>query len=286
MDSPRPLIGCIGQGYVGKNYADDLEARGFEVVRYALEEPYVANKDRIASCDVVFIGVPTPTTPEGFDDSIVRDAVGLVGEGKIAVIKSTVIPGASARIQEAYPTRIVLFSPEFLREVSAAKDVAQPFANIVGMSVDDEQHRQAAEIVLTTLPSAPYTTIISSTEAEIIKYAHNASGYTQVIFFNLMYELAQKLGYGWERIGETLKADPLISNTYSNPVHKSGRGGGGHCFIKDFAALKEVYEQVVPEDALGQAVLEAIERKNIELLTNSGKDLDLLEGVYGKDLRV
>lgn len=37
------LIGFIGQGFIGKNYADDFENRGYEVVRYALEEPYLKN---------------------------------------------------------------------------------------------------------------------------------------------------------------------------------------------------------------------------------------------------
>ncbi len=59
-------IGFIGQGFIGKSYADDLERRGKKVVRYSLEEPYIKNKDRIRDCDIVFIAVPTPTTPEGF----------------------------------------------------------------------------------------------------------------------------------------------------------------------------------------------------------------------------
>ena len=51
-------IGFIGQGWVGKHYADDFEARGHDVVRYALEEPYVANKERVAECGIVFVAVP------------------------------------------------------------------------------------------------------------------------------------------------------------------------------------------------------------------------------------
>ncbi|MBI3627961.1 MAG: hypothetical protein HY220_04450, partial [Candidatus Sungbacteria bacterium] len=86
-------IGFIGQGWLGKNYADDFEERGFPVVRYSLEEPYRANKDKIASCDIVFVAVPTPTTPQGFDGSLVSKVVPLVGEGKIAVVRSTLRPG-------------------------------------------------------------------------------------------------------------------------------------------------------------------------------------------------
>ena len=65
-------IGFIGQGWIGKHYADEFQARMYDVIRYSLEEPYIQNKERIKECEVVFIAVPTPTTPEGFDDSIVR----------------------------------------------------------------------------------------------------------------------------------------------------------------------------------------------------------------------
>ena len=40
-------IGFIGQGWIGKNYSDDFEKRGYEIVRYSLEEPYVKNKEKI-----------------------------------------------------------------------------------------------------------------------------------------------------------------------------------------------------------------------------------------------
>lgn len=275
-----PRIGCIGQGFVGKSYADDFERRGYEVVRYALEEPHRANKGSIKECDIVFIAVPTPTTPAGFDDSIVREAIGLVGPSKIAVIKSTVVPGTTVSLQEQHPDRILLYSPEFLLEVSAAHDAAHPFSNIVGTGADSPSHLRAAERVHAVLPAAPFARTMSSTEAEIVKYAHNGSGYTQIIFFNLMYDLARKLGYDWDRIGEALKADPLISNTYSNPVHKGGRGAGGHCFIKDFAALRNLYDRTA-HDPEGSGVFAALEAKNRALLTESGKDLHLLAGVYG-----
>jgi len=117
--------------------------------------------------------------------------------------------------------------------------------------------------------------------AEIIKYTHNVSGYTQIITFNLMYEIARTLGHDWGNIGKALLADPLISNRYSNPVHKSGRGAGGHCFIKDFAAIADVYEKIVG-DKDGINVLRSLEIKNKKLLRSSGKDENLLEEVYGK----
>ena len=54
------LIGFIGQGWIGKNYADDFETRGYRIVRYAKEEPHSHNREKIGGCDIVFIAVPTP----------------------------------------------------------------------------------------------------------------------------------------------------------------------------------------------------------------------------------
>ncbi len=281
MHTELVTVGFIGQGFIGKNYADDFERRGFSVVRYALEEPYRGNREKIQDCDIVFIAVPTPTTPDGFDDSIVRGAIALVGEGKVAVVKSTIVPGSTKSFQAEHPGRIVLYSPEFLSEATAAHDAAHPFSNIVGMPVNDEAHRLAAAAVHKILPAAPFSLTCDSTEAELIKYAHNVSGYTQVITFNVVYELARELGVPWDAVGKAISADPLISNRYANPVHKSGRGAGGHCFIKDLAAFARLYESRVP-DALGLAFLKAAEQKNIALLTESGKDTDLLRGVYGE----
>ena len=278
----KPRIGFIGQGYVGKNYADDFERRGFQVVRFALEKPYRDNKDGIRECDILFIAVPTPTTPEGFDDSVVRDAIALAGAGRTVIVKSTVVPGTTKSFQAQYPDRVIFYSPEFLSEATAAHDAAHPFSNILGSAADDDAHRAAAARVHAILPAASFAQTCDSTEAELIKYAHNGSGYVAVVFFNLMYDLAQKSGADWSVIEEALRADPFIASQYVKPVHKSGRGAGGHCFIKDFAALRGLYEEEVG-DAEGIAALSAIEAKNISLLKESGKDIDLIKGVYGPD---
>lgn len=272
-------IGFIGQGFVGKNYADDFEARGYAVIRYAKEKPYNKNKDAIKDCDIVFIAVPTPTTPKGYDASIIRKVLPLTGVGTIVVLKSTIFPGLTEKIQEEFPDRIVINSPEFLSEATASHDVSHPFVNIVGMTKETVEHKKAAKLVHSILPKAPKNFTMKSIEAEIIKYSHNCSGYTQIIFFNLIYDLSQKMGANWKTIEEAIKVDPFIPTRYASPVHKSGRGAGGHCFIKDFAALREVYENMVADQS-GISILKNMEKKNIELLYSSGKDVEILEGVY------
>ena len=164
----KRLIGFIGQGWIGKHYADDFEARGHNVVRYSREEPHINNGDKIKECDIVFIAVPTPTTPDGFDDSILRQVIKKVGKNKIAVIKSTLLPGTTEKIQKENPDIFVFHSPEFLTEVTAAYDAANPNRNIIGMPVDNDEYREKAKLILSILPKAPFELISSAREAEFI----------------------------------------------------------------------------------------------------------------------
>ena len=280
MAAKKPRIGFVGQGYVGHNYADNFEARGFALVRYSLEEAYKMNKDKIKDCDVVFVCVPTPTTPKGFDLSIVEAGLSLVGRGKIAVIKSTILPGSTEKLQKKFPSLTLLFSPEFLSVATAKQDTDNPFINIVGMPIDDAKHRAAAKLAHGIFPKAPFASTMSSNEAEITKYAHNMSGYTQILTFNLLFDMAEKLGCNWQHVQEAIESDPLVCNRYANPVHKGGRGAGGACFIKDLAAFAREYERAI-ERPEGKAFLEAIQKNNIALLAQTGKDIDLLTEVYG-----
>ncbi|MFM2339800.1 MAG: hypothetical protein RLZZ360_436 [Candidatus Parcubacteria bacterium] len=281
-------IGFIGQGFIGRHLADDFESRGFFVVRYALEPEYAQHKDSIATCDVVFIAVPTPTTPSGFDVSILESVLPLVGVGRVAVIKSTILPGTTKRLQALFPQIIVLHSPEFLREKSAREDTVMPPRTIIGLPVQDNAHEAAAQRVVALLPKSPYTCITGSNEAELIKYAGNNFLALKVVFMNIIFDAAQAVEADYATIVNAMKADPRIGSSHMEVVSQSGhagslpgRGAGGHCFPKDWAAFADWYESTVPHDISGQAMLTAIETKNTTLLRASKKDLDLVAGIYG-----
>ena len=276
-------IGFVGQGWIGKNYANDFEKRGYDVIRYALEEAYIANKEKIKECDIVFVAVPTPTTKKGFDPSIVRSAMQVVGCGKIAVIKSTILPGTTERIQAENPDIFVLHSPEFLVESTAAYDAAHPSRNIIGIPIENDTYIQKAKGVLAVLPEAPYSKILSAKDAEFVKYAGNCFLLTKVLYMNLLFDLVKAMDGNWKDIREALIHDGRVGASHSEPVHKSGRGAGGDCFIKDFEAFRSMYKEKVG-DPLGNAILSSFKDKNISLLTQSGKDLELLRAVYGESL--
>lgn len=273
-------IGFIGQGYVGKSYADNFEARGFAVARYSLDPEYSGNKEAIKTCDVVYIAVPTATTPEGPDFSIVDVSLSLLKPGAIAVIKSTIIPGTTNLLQSKHKKLVVLHSPEFLTSSQARKDVDTPTRNIIGMPVNSEEYKKSARLVLDQLPKAKFETICSSLESEFVKYAVNTFYYTKVVYMNALYDLANKVGVDWGHVKPMLAADPWTGPMHIETLHKTGRGAGGHCLIKDFAAFKKYFEANLPGPSKSADLLEAIEKKNLELLRDSGKDPEILKVVY------
>ncbi len=267
--------------------ADDFEERGFDIVRYSLEPQYADNKEKIRDCDIVFVAVPTPSTPDGFDDSIVRSAVKLVGAGRTVVIKSTILPGITELLQKENPDIFVLHSPEFLREVTAVEDTRHPERNIVGVPVMSDVYQSKAEAVLAVLPTAPYAKVMLSKESELVKYVGNNFLFAKVVFMNMMYDLAGSIGADWSNIADAVSHDSRIGKSHMLPVHISGhattpgRGAGGHCFPKDFEAILQFYKRKVG-DKLGVEALAAMRNKNVELLTKSNKDLDILKGIYRK----
>lgn len=279
MDGATNMIGFIGQGWIGKNMANDFENRGYEIVRYSLEE----KDERISECGIVFIAVPTPTTKDGFDLGAVRSALRLLTDGAVAVIKSTILPGSTRKLQAEFPNLVVTHSPEFLREKHAVEDTKNPKRNIVGIT--DPTHEDDAKLVLSVLPKSPSNKVVSAESAECIKYIGNNFLTTKLIFFNIMYDMVNGVGGNWEEVIDSVTEDDRIGKSHTTIVEDSGlgtiagRGAGGHCFVKDFAAMIDL--DVFSEEEMN--VLKAIEALNVKLLTDSGKDLDILEGVYGNE---
>jgi UDP-glucose 6-dehydrogenase len=292
-------IGFVGQGFIGKNYADDFERRGMPVVRYALEREYVGNKEKIRECDIVFIAVTAPTVPSGevrddgrpkvrFDDSNIREAITLTRPGATVVVKSTIPPGSTKRYQQEFPDRTILHSPEFLTETTAAHDAAHPERNIIGIPEDTPAMRAAAEEVLALFPPAPFTLICPAHDAEFIKYGSNAFLFFKIVFANMFYELVEKYGGDWETIRAGIGADPRVGPSHMDLHLKDDpagvmrrRGAGRSCFIKDMAELSELYATMNPTDTHTIAAWRAFEYKNAELLRAYDRYVHLVEGVYG-----
>jgi UDP-glucose 6-dehydrogenase len=212
---------------------------------------------------------------------IVEEALSLVPKGKIAVIKSTVVPGTTEALQKKMPDITILCSPEFLSEKTAREDTDHPTNTIIGLGADTDIHRNAAAIILNILPKGVNEYVCKAREAEIFKYLFNCFGYTKTVFLNVFYDLAMQMEADWEIVQKMIEGDPMVANEKRNKaVHKGGRGAGGNCLLKDFVAFKEIYARIVADEE-GVSLLNALEKKNLALLKSTNKDQDLVKKVYG-----
>ncbi len=225
---------------------------------------------------------PTPSTPEGFDDRIVRDVISLVGSGKTAVIRSTLVPGTTESIAKAHTDKFIMHAPEFLTARTAIEDVAHPRKNVIGIPIDSFEYRKRAEAVMKILPLATHQAITKASEAEMIKYIQNNFFYVKNVYMGICYKLAEKLGCDLDVIYAALLSEPMMG-TYHHlaPVRDGGYGAGGHCLLKDFEAFIRFYEKEKGEKS-GANVLEAIRDRNLELLKAGHKDADIIASIYGK----
>jgi len=227
-------IGIVGVGMVGgalKKYFEKKNRKLFLYDKYK----NIGSFDEVNQADVVFICVPTPFDKEkGFDLSYVEEACDSIKGEKIVVIKSTVVPGTTEKLQKKYPQHRFLFNPEFLTELTAEQDMNYPDRQIIGYT---QKSYGIAGDILQILPLAPYQKIMPATEAELVKYFGNTWFSIKVVFANQMYDLCQKLGVDYDRVKEAAAADKRIGSSHLEVLHKGYRGYGGKCLPKDIRAL-------------------------------------------------
>ncbi len=247
MDKPK--LGVIGVGWVGaqlKRYFEEFKGykAGVDLMLHDIDPAKCAGDINLA--DVVFVAVPTPRNPQdgSCDTSIVEDAAGKIQGEKIVVLKSTINPGTTEKLQQRYPQHKFLFNPEFLSEKTAWSDMLHPDRQIVGFT---EKSMDAAHLVLSLLPRAPFMspwgvntykhTRISATEAEIIKYAGNVYFSQKVNWANALARVSEKMGADYENVRQGMSADHRIGDSHLDVTHGGYRGFGGYCFPKDTSAF-------------------------------------------------
>jgi UDPglucose 6-dehydrogenase len=200
--------------------------------------------DAVASADVVFLAVGTPSRRgDGYADlSYVHDAARqiarLITGYKVIVIKSTVPVGTSDVVDDIISeicdraNYSVVSNPEFLREGSAIEDFKHPDRVVVG--VQDDRARKVMEELYRplSLNQAPLM-ITSRRSSELIKYASNAFLATKITFINEMADLCEVVGADVQQVARGIGLDRRIGPKFLN----AGPGYGGSCFPKDTLAL-------------------------------------------------
>ena len=261
----------MGLGMVGgalKRYFDKKKHKVF----FYDKGKDIGSVDEANKADIVFVCVPTPFIEgKGFDLSFVEEACSNISGEKTIIIKSTVLPGTTKKLQEKYSQHKFLFNPEFLTELTADQDMRFPDRQIVGYT--KESYKMAGDI-MQILPLAPFERIMPSSEAEMVKYFGNTWFATKVVFANQIYDLCQKLGINYDKIAEAIAADKRIGRTHLEIFHRGYRGYGGKCLPKDIRALIQFADKQGVDLRLHKIVEEINNRLiKIKFINSSKKNL-------------
>lgn len=229
-------VGVIGNGFVGESqafaFSPTTDLRIYDI------DPLKAthSKEEIGECDFVFVCVPTPMKKDGSQDlSYVERVFEEAAFGPIYILKSTVLPGTTKKLNEKYHNLSIIFSPEFLTERTAKLDMLTQARIILGgeqwMTIRArqlfEQRFMNRHIIET-----------DSTTAELVKYMNNTFFATKVSILNEFKLLADAIGADWQTALYGFASDGRIGDSHLHVPGPDGKlGYGGTCFPKDVNAL-------------------------------------------------
>tara|TARA_R100000234_G_C4994351_1_gene177098 strand:+ start:851 stop:1717 length:867 start_codon:yes stop_codon:yes gene_type:complete len=277
MTNIEPSIGIVGLGFVGtavyEGFKDYLQVYTYD--KFKKEVSNCQNLIHIChQTKIIFICLPTPMREDGSCDlSIVTDTVKQIDrycDGHVIVIKSTVPPGTTIKLNEVCKNSQVVFNPEFLTEANYIDDFKTQNRIIIGGP------RPATTIIKNLYKKVFYNTPIiktGSSTAEMVKYFLNCFLATKVSFANEIKDVCDQIDVDYDKVVEYSLYDNRIGKThFSTPGPDGKRGFGGSCFPKDVNAMINFAENL----GIEPTVLSAVWDKNLQVRPE--KDWEKLVG--------
>ncbi len=240
-------IGVVGNGFVGS-----AVQFGFSPSTGCDYEVRVYDKDPSKSVDsieetvneseFIFLSVPTPSNKDGsMNLDIVEQALQDISDvnkyqGNIVLLRSTVTPGTTRKLQDKYPNLRIVFNPEFLTERNAKYDFINQARIIIGG--DEVYSKQVGDLYRLRFGESQPIIETNWETAELIKYMSNCFFTTKISFMNEMYQIAEKCGVDWDVALDGFFRDGRVGHSHMNVPGPDGKFGfGGSCFPKDIQAL-------------------------------------------------
>ena len=248
-------IGIVGRGFVGSAVEFGFSPQtGCDV-----DEMYIYDKDKsrslhtledvVAYSDIIFLSVPTPSNSDGsINLSYVEDALQEMSEiyshaelsgypvENIILIRSTVTPGTTRKLQQKYQNLDLVFNPEFLTERSANFDFINQTRYILGG--DKKYTNKIADLYRWRFGDTIPVIETNYQTAELIKYMNNCFFATKVSFLNEMKQVSDRCEADWDRAVEGFIRDGRIGHSHMSVPGPDGKFGfGGKCFPKDISAM-------------------------------------------------
>ena len=210
-------------------------------------------------------------TPNGIDKRTQNEKdLDECTNNKIVVIKSTIPPGTTSRLNYKYKNNTIIFSPEFLTEANSIEDFKNQTRIILG---GDRKGTNKLRVMFSKVFPQAHIIKTDSTYAEMIKYLTNNFLTVKVAFANEMYKVCEGLQIDYDKVVEYSTLDERLGKSHWNvPGPDGDYGYGGHCFPKDIAAMISLTEDLQTPNH----VLRGAKDTNDEVRT--GRDWEEMEG--------
>ena len=195
----------------------------------------------------------------------------------IVVIKSTIPPGTTSKLNLEFPNISIVFNPEFLTEANSVNDYLEQNRIIIGG--DRPASSKVKMIFSKAFPRIPIIKT-SSTIAETIKYVTNTFLAMKVSYANEVYQICQELNIDYDKVIEYSRYDDRLGNSHwSVPGPDGDFGFGGHCFPKDLAAFEFIAKEMGIDTIMLTAALDKNKkvRKNLDWVKQIGRAVSLEE---------
>jgi nucleotide sugar dehydrogenase len=239
-------IGIIGRGFVGTAVEYGFSAQtgcNAELRSYDKDPTKSINsiQDTVNKSDIIFVSVPTPSNPDGsmhldILESVLADIDNVNTGDAIILIRSTITPGTTRRLQEKFDKLRLVFNPEFLTERSAKFDFINQSRFILGGDPSDT--KEVAELYKWRFGQSVPCIETNFETAEMIKYMNNCFFATKVSFLNEMKLIADRTGVEWETAVDGFVRDGRVGHSHLAVPGPDGKlGFGGSCFPKDIQAI-------------------------------------------------
>jgi UDPglucose 6-dehydrogenase len=199
-------------------------------------------KEGVDKSKVIFIGVGTPSAPDGSADisAVLKTCESIaeyMTEYKVIVVKSTVPIGTYKKVTELMKNKTnvpfdYVSNPEFLKEGTAVDDFTKPDRVVIGTTSAEAQELMR-QIYSSFMRKSSRIIFMDPASAETAKYAANVMLATRISFMNELSGLCEISGADIEKVREGIGSDPRIGNSFLF----AGAGYGGSCFPKDVKAL-------------------------------------------------
>lgn len=262
-------IGIIGYGFVGQAVANGFQvaSKGKDtIIWYDKYKNGFSLEDTVSKSEFIFVCLPTPMKADesGIDLSIFEDMIPQIAKytdstDKIVVIKSTVIPGATAKFEKKFPNTHFCFNPEFLTEANYLEDYLNAERTVIGAN-NDLTLRRVAVIFKQRFPETQIF-LTDPTTAETVKYFANAFLSLKVTFANYFYDYCQKLGIKYEEVKKMAAADHRVGDYHLEVTTQ--KGFGGKCFPKDLVAIMGEFKKLGVDYSLLETMWEYNKKKRL-----------------------